>query len=287
MPIVFIHGFLGSGKTTLVNYLGVHHSELRLAVIINEYAATAVQSSPDSLKPRYINAGSIFCSCISDQLIETLRELVKGDYDYLLVEASGLADPASLDRLMREAFPQGQVYYNLTLADGVNLKKLLNTLPLTQRQLEVADLVVLNKTDLLSEEEITETVALIREYSKAPLLKTCYAEVGDALLHLAKHTLGKMDETLDKDLNLRYLSLEVPESMTEEKLGLFFKAIKNRVYRAKGIVKLREGQRIAELASGQISLKASTGPLSRLVVLFNIESISAGEIKAEFTKAQE
>jgi len=171
IPVTLLTGFLGAGKTTLLNrILKEEHGE-KIAVIVNEFGQVGIDG--DLIVARdesmiELNNGCLCCTVRVD-LIDTLTKLAKAklglegekkDFDRVVIETTGLADPLPLIQtfLLNEVVA---TCYELdaivTVVDGKHIEKQLGYLPLAAEQIALADILILNKCDLLSQEE-RETV---------------------------------------------------------------------------------------------------------------------------------
>ena len=155
IPVTVLTGFLGAGKTTLLNSLLRQADGKRYAVIVNEYGELGIDGdlvigSEDEVYE--LNNGCVCCKLRGD-LLRVASNLVRrpGGFDGILIETSGLADPAPvvqtfhLDDLLRQHTQLDSV---ICVADARHLPMQLRTMPEAGTQVAQADLVLLNKTDL-------------------------------------------------------------------------------------------------------------------------------------------
>ena len=160
LPVTIITGFFGSGKTTLLRRLLRHPGMDRAAVVINEFGDVALDHelvAASSEQVTLLGNGCLCCTLRTD-LQETLRDLfVKRrageviDFDRVLVETTGLADPVPvLHTLQTDGFLGAQYRLNgvVTLVDAVNGMGQLDTMPEAAKQSAVADRLVVTKTDI-------------------------------------------------------------------------------------------------------------------------------------------
>lgn len=184
IPTVLISGYLGSGKTTLLSYL-LQHSALqgkKIAVLINEFGSLAIDGA---LLPEgdyfvtEINKGSIFCVCVKTDLLRDL-EMIAHEIkpDLLLIEATGVAEPSDISSLLMTDFLKESYFKSniLTVIDAMNFPKLSTILPVLKIQAQVADILLLNKTDLVSEAELQKIEKQISDLNlSADIYRTFYA----------------------------------------------------------------------------------------------------------------
>jgi G3E family GTPase len=161
IPVTVLTGFLGSGKTTLLNYiLSANHGK-RIAVIENEFGEVGVDQDLVIRAEEEIfemNNGCICCTVRGD-LIRILSNLIKrrDRFDHILIETTGLADPGPVaqtffvdDELKRKLRLDGIV----TVIDLVHVMQHIDTTEEVKEQIAFADVLLLNKSDLVSDEEI-------------------------------------------------------------------------------------------------------------------------------------
>jgi G3E family GTPase len=163
IPVTVLTGFLGSGKTTLLNYiLSAQHGK-RIAVIENEYGQIGIDHEIVINADEEIfemNNGCICCTVRGD-LIRILGQLAKkrDRFDYVLIETTGMADPAPVaqtffaDEQIKEQFELDSI---VTLVDALHGLDQLERSPECPRQIAFADVVLLNKVDLATSDQISK-----------------------------------------------------------------------------------------------------------------------------------
>lgn len=165
--VVVIYGFLGSGKTTLMLQLAerVAASGKRAAIVVNEAGKMPVDGkllSVAGLPVREIFAGCICCSVVGD-FVKTLAALgSSGEFSRILVEPSGMADaPRLFESLLKHcSYPLRKIL----VLDGVRLALLMKAArPLMEGQIGEADIILLNKADLVGGEDKAELHVLIEQ----------------------------------------------------------------------------------------------------------------------------
>ncbi len=194
-PVSVITGFLGSGKTTLINRLLKRPDMNRVAVIVNELGEQAIDNDlveTSSEQMMLLNNGCLCCVLRGD-LQETLRDLfVKRrngdiiDFNRVIIETTGLADPAPvMQTLMTDDMLQA--HYRLdcvvTLVDAVNGVEQLETMQEPVKQAALADRIVITKSDLASDEAIGELESRLRELNpQVPVRRALNGDIELAFL---------------------------------------------------------------------------------------------------------
>lgn len=165
--LLLLCGFLGSGKTTVLCRLIEQYRDRRLAVLLNDFGDIPVDGT---LIPKgegfvlEIGGGSIFCSCLKDSFVKALQQIADSDAELVLVEASGMSDPASVDRLLALSGLDATFTHlgTLCLFDPIKSFKLAQVLEVIPRQLRAADTVLLTKADMTTPDERSRALACIQ-----------------------------------------------------------------------------------------------------------------------------
>ena len=238
-------GFLGAGKTSLLLHILEEFSDKKLAVIQNEFGKTGIDGSileKKELTIKEINRGSIFCSCLQLSFVEALAEMSKGDMEYLFVESSGLADPSNIRDILKSVeVLAGDVYDFqgvICLIDGVHFPKQVKDTETVDRQLKHCDVAIINKIDLISEEQYKKVFSLVRGVNPHCQVLSCAH--GQADLSFMKEAFLQGDwafseESLNTvDNKPKTISLLCSESVEKGKFQQFLQAVLPECYRIKG-----------------------------------------------------
>ncbi|HEX2829305.1 MAG TPA: GTP-binding protein [Burkholderiales bacterium] len=195
IPVSVVTGFLGSGKTTLVNRLLKRPEMKNVAVIVNELGEVSIDHDlveVSSEQMMLLNNGCLCCVLRGD-LQETLREMFAKrrlgqiiQFDRVVVETTGLADPAPvMQTLMTDTMLQAQYRLDAvtTLVDAVNGAGQLDTMQEALKQTALADRLVITKSDLSNEESLAALEARLRELNpQAPIKRAVNGEIELAFL---------------------------------------------------------------------------------------------------------
>ncbi len=183
IPTLLLTGFLGAGKTTLLNRLIPFYRSVRTVLLINEFGQVGIDGEL-LVKGNYdkieLNKGSLFCMCVRTDFIEEVERIAAElRPDLLIIEATGLADTTAMEKMLalpnlREAI---DVQACLCVVDCQNFLKIAEFLNAPASQVKSADLVILNKTDLVSGTQVQSVINVIREIAPdVPLLPTTYSQ---------------------------------------------------------------------------------------------------------------
>jgi G3E family GTPase len=174
IPVTVLTGYLGSGKTTLLNRILSEDHGKRYAVIVNEFGEIGIDNDliVESDEEIYeMNNGCICCTVRGD-LIRTVEGLMRrpGRFDAILVETTGLADPAPVAQTFfmdDDVKSKTRLDAVVALVDAKHLPLRLKDSKEAEDQIAFADVVVLNKTDLVDAEELRQVEAAVRAINPA------------------------------------------------------------------------------------------------------------------------
>jgi G3E family GTPase len=191
IPVTVLTGYLGAGKTTLLNRILSENHGKKYAVIVNEFGEIGIDNDliiGADEEVFEMNNGCVCCTVRGD-LVRILDGLMKrkGKFDAIIVETTGLADPAPVAQTF---FVDEDVQANarldavVTVADAKWLSDRLKDAPEAKNQIAFADVIVLNKTDLVTKAELNEVEARIRAinpYAKLHRTERCQVKLSDVL----------------------------------------------------------------------------------------------------------
>jgi G3E family GTPase len=204
IPVTVLTGYLGAGKTTLLNRILSEPHGKRYAVIVNEFGEIGIDNDlvvGADEEVFEMNNGCICCTVRGD-LMRILDGLMrqKGKFDAIIVETTGLADPAPVAQTFfmdPNVGSKTKLDAVVTVADAKWLNERLKDAPEAKNQIAFADVILINKTDLVSADELSDVEARIRGINPyAKLHRTQRAKVPlDAVL-------GRNAFDLDRILDL-------------------------------------------------------------------------------------
>nr|WP_319512426.1 GTP-binding protein [uncultured Draconibacterium sp.] len=251
IPVTIITGFLGAGKTTFINFLLKSNPETQFALVENEFGDIPIDTKlikgVDASQMFELKQGCICCT-ISDEYELVLKELAERfpNVDHLLIETTGIADPAPViqpffaDEDLKELYE-----YNgaICLVDAMNFDAMPEE-EMVFKQLNVADLILLNKTENLDEKQQQELAAKMNQL--APLAEIQSTSFGEAkrlnLNALKQHSFNAYSFLSYKSnhalVQTKTLSFSAPLKRADLLYWLEYTLdiYKSKIYRCKGVV---------------------------------------------------
>jgi G3E family GTPase len=213
IPVTVLTGYLGAGKTTLLNRILSEPHGKKYAVIVNEFGEIGIDNDlvvGADEEVFEMNNGCICCTVRGD-LVRILDGLMrrKGKFDAIIVETTGLADPAPVAQTFfvdENVGRKTRLDAVVTVADARWLSDRLKDAPEAKNQIAFADVILINKTDLVSAEELQEVEARIRSINPyAKVHKTERAKIA------LDEVLGRNAFDLDRILDIEPEFLETED----------------------------------------------------------------------------
>jgi G3E family GTPase len=291
LPVTVIAGFLGSGKTTLVNHILGNSAGLKAAVIVNEIGEIGIDgdliiaTENDMVE---LSNGCICCS-INNDLVETIFRVLerRPEIDYLVVETTGLADPLPvvLTFLRSEFRDIVRIDAIVTVADAECFSLDLFDSPAARNQLRYGDTILLNKNDLASParlSEVEEKIRMVRDGARIVRTTRCGVPLPLILsvdLFEAERLLP--DECTDHDHGpashlhddgFEAVSFQIDQPFATQKFQQFLEQLPPNVFRGKGLLWLDASDKryIFHLVGQRFTLDESSSiaaPQNRLVLI--------------------
>lgn len=260
--LYLITGFLGAGKTTFLKTFIRLFAGQKIQLIVNEFGKEGVDGALLADLGAYlqeISGGSVFCSCRLDQFEKVLRESAEIDADVILVEASGLSDPTGVRRLFSQTDRFAHIEYmgGVCLIDAVRFPKLYATARTCVKQLASSDVAVVNKIDRASEEQLAQTLAIVRgQRPDMPIIETSFGQVDGTLLDLLSQaqTLPDGDMPLTADLTLKQLNIHISPEISAYDLQKLIEMFLEDTFRVKGFVQTTGGMCLVDCVGNVASV---------------------------------
>ena len=302
IPLVLITGFLGSGKTSLLRQI-LHSAGKsgKVAIVQNEFAPGRVDSAEleftgVKFNLLEINNGSVFCACLLDDFISRLEEFIKlYKPQIIFLEATGLADPVSMSQVLQAPEVKDHIFLGgiWTVVDSVNFNKAHKYIQRVRHQVQMADLLIINKSDLESpgismlEQLNTWNPKAIRRQS----VKGQFADLAVMLRELEfvemqkrPDTKGIHEESLPRP-DIGSCVIRTQRTYSEEDLKEFYINNREKIYRLKGFARTPEGNcNLVQGVFGDLTIDQFEGWDGTTEIILMGPGIEPGPMSREFLK---
>lgn len=256
IDLYLVSGFLGSGKTTFLKQLLEQLGGKRIGVIVNEFAEVGIDGKllkKEDVTMVEINSGSIFCACLKGGFVKTLVAFLNQSIDVLFIEASGMADPSSMQQLLMQLSAILQMkpeinreyYYkgSVCLIDAARFLSFCDVFQPVLNQVRKSSLLLLNKIDEVSDEELQAVQNKLTEINPAAyILKTSFGSVPVELLESKINPEGALEGESGNTAANRPVTcvLQMKERYGLMKMREFALAMSEQVLRLKGFFLTQE-----------------------------------------------
>ena len=253
IPLTLISGYLGTGKTTLINNL-LRTTKKKIALLVNDFGDVNIDESLIEARTESVMsiAGGCVCCSYGNELIETLESMSSSKFlpDHIVLEASGIALPSKIIQTI-SLMDFLSFHGTVLLTDASRLTSQLNDVYISDTislQIEQHDLLVLNKTDLLSEDELSDCIDTVsKRFEIRKFLKTVNAHIEekDMLLDFDPSERDKSDKIkLEKKQEHEFISSTIKPTGTinTDALSMLLQDPIYNIERAKGFFKDNKGE---------------------------------------------
>jgi G3E family GTPase len=296
LPVTIITGFLGSGKTTLVNHILAHQTRLRTAVMVNEFGDIAIDGDliVGAVGDIVELANGCVCCSINNDLLDAMSRVLqrRPRIDHLVIETTGLADPLPVAlTLMRPEFHacvRLDAIVALADADAFSLDRFAGGAALNQ--LRYADFVLLNKCDLVSADRADAVERQIRRRSQGSRIqRVTRARValplilGTGAFRGDRPPLGASHDHSAED-GVDAVSFASDQALSADMFQAFLERLPTNVFRAKGILTIAgsRSRHLFHLVGRRFTLDTAPAGLSghtRLVLIG--QNLDGARLRAE------
>ena len=283
IPLTVIGGFLGAGKTTLLNRLLTETSGRRFAVLVNDFGDIAIDGAlvAEHGGDTITFANGCLCCTIGDSLLQTLNQLLARPMppEHIVVEASGVADPRQIADV-GTLHPALQRDLTIVLVDGETIRERAEDARLQETvgsQLDSAEVLVLNKIDLIGEAQCSALRAwLAQRAPAAAIMESVQARLPLGLLFGAASDRAASAQIghgagHDHGAQFRSLTLRLERPVHLDRLRDALAALPRPVLRVKGFVRTGDETFLVQRAGRRLQIekwrRAETPPPACLVFI--------------------
>ena len=269
-PLALITGSLGSGKTTLLQRI-LDTTERRLAVLMNEFGEIAIDSriiQGENLQIIELAGGCVCCSLTGELEAAVAEIITKAHPELILVEATGVAEADALVYEVEDNLPRVRLDSVICIVDAYTSIKFPQVGYVSRTQLQAADIIIINKIDLVAPEDIERIQAQLRMHNaRALVIQVAHCNVDVNLLFgldVAKHKIPRTPHDQTKFQSFVFVSTGVLDA---DKFRALAADLPPSVYRAKGFVRLTEGSSLFNYVMGHYDLEEFAADQTQLVFI--------------------
>jgi len=271
-PITLITGPLGSGKTTLLRHiLGVHPA--KIAIVMNEFGEIAIDAKViegKNVRIAELGGGCVCCSLLGEFVVAIGEIIEKVAPDRIIVETTGLAEPEALVFDIQEALPQCRLDGVISVIDADMLVRFPELGHTTRLQIEGADILLLNKIDLMEPTQIAPLETKLHEINPtAAIVRTDHCRVDPELLFgIPQLREKKVSPPKHKhQLEFEWFAFSSKKTFSRDCFERFADSLPATVIRAKGFVRFADGAQLFNFVVGRWDLEAFESDSTELVFI--------------------
>ncbi|MBI3588111.1 GTP-binding protein [Candidatus Micrarchaeota archaeon] len=271
VPLTILTGYLGAGKTTLLQRL-LHHAQksgLKLAVLMNEFGEIGIDTK--TIKAgRNVDvvemAGGCVCCSMTGEFEAAVREVIgKFHPEHIVLEATGVAEPDAIAFDVREALPQVRLDAIITIVDADALVRFPSLGRTGRTQIEMADIILLNKKDLVDAPGMQDARKAVGEINaRAAIIPTvrCDADPQMLLGVNAEEKKTAKNEAHESEKTGSFV-FKAEKPMDETKAAAILEKLPSGIYRAKGFVTVGDGKGVKTLLYNFVAGRAEFEPFAK------------------------
>ena len=266
--LFLVTGFLGSGKTSFLQYALTQVKDTKVGVIVNEFGQIGIDGKvlqSGDLKLVEINDGSIFCSCLKSGFVRTLAAFLEQPVDLLFVEASGMADPSNMRQLLDylnavlSKKPEVSRRYDyrgsICILDAKRFMAYYDMFPAIEAQIRQSEFIVLNKMDEVDAETADAHLKWLGEIRPdAAVIPAEYGEVPSGLPGPCNGTSGSRPDQITGDTAF-FLHCGYIRRLYREQIRGLCTALADSTLRVKGFFRTKDGYGRADCVCDFISVE--------------------------------
>jgi len=296
-PVYVISGFLGSGKTTLINtILDTSPVDKKIMVLVNEFGSISIDRKIIKADPNNVVdlSGGCICCGLFLELVSSLRFALDTLFaDTILIESTGLAIPREIARQALSPAFEGRIEFGgiITVVDANSI--LTCQYPIIKEQLKEANVVILNKIDLVDWKTLVRARKMIRSMvlPDSRLIETSFCKVGyheiisqryndSQIIEYARTPPKKIDTTA----GFATVSFVRHRPLHRDKLLNLYERLGNKIIRSKGFILTESGKMELQFSNNVISLRETQQPIQRTELILILHENDKDLIENEFRK---
>jgi len=269
-PITLVTGPLGSGKTTLLRHI-LATKPAKMAIVMNEFGEIAIDTKiieGKNVRIAELGGGCVCCSLLGEFEAAVNEIIQRVEPEIIVVETTGLAEPEALVFNIQEALPQCRLDGVVSVIDADMLVRFPELGHTTRLQIEGADILLLNKIDLIKSEQIEPLEAKLRDINPtAAIVRTTRGRIDSELLF----GIGREKEVVRPkhrhQPEFESFTFTSDKNFSRDCFDRFAENLPANVYRAKGFVRFENGPQLFNFVLGRWDLEPFESAETQLVFI--------------------
>jgi G3E family GTPase len=269
-PITLVTGPFGSGKTTLLRHI-LATRPAKIAIVMNEFGEIAIDTKVvegKNVRIAELGGGCVCCSLIGEFEAAVNEIIQRVEPEIIIVETTGLAEPEALVFNIQEALPQCRLDDVVSVIDADMLVRFPELGHTTRLQIEGADILLLNKIDLIKSEQIERLETKLRELnSTATIVRTERCRVDPELLFGIGREKKVAPPEHKHQPEFESFTFTSDKNFSRDCFERFADSLPANVHRAKGFVRFSEGAQLFNFVAGRWDLEPFESAMTQLVFI--------------------
>ena len=269
-PITLVTGPLGTGKTTLLRHI-LRTRPAKIAIVMNEFGEIAIDAKViegKNVRIAELGGGCVCCSLLGEFEAAVNEIIEKVAPDMIIVETTGLAEPEALVFNIQEALPQCRLDGVVSVIDADMLIRFPELGHTTRLQIEGADILLLNKIDLVEQSQIEPLETKLRKINPtAAIVRTERCQIDPELLF----GIGREKEVARPQhrhqLDFESFTFSSDKAFSRDCFSRFANGLPASVVRAKGFIRLTDGAHLLNFVAGRWELEPFESDRTELVFI--------------------
>lgn len=284
IPLYLITGFLGSGKTSFLSNILEIGINKRIGIIQNEFGPGNFDGKELQRKAQTnfelleINNGSVFCACLLTSFLRLFNKfIIDSNPEIVFLEASGLSDPVTIGEMFNKREVGGHAYLakSICIIDAVNFIDLYHKDHIINRQLRIADDIIINKIDIAQDKDIESIISICKKINPfAVIHQTTHGIVHvKNILNIAEKPVGysvglKEGQKPTGRPDINSVVLRTKKKIGANRLEEFIKKLSEKSWRLKGYIELDNDEGVAiQSIFGTYSIEKVTLPIPQSEII--------------------
>jgi G3E family GTPase len=289
-PITLITGPLGSGKTTLLRHI-LATRPAKIAIVMNEFGEIAIDTKViegKNVRIAELGGGCVCCSLLGEFEAAVTEIIKKVAPEMIIVETTGLAEPEALVFNIQEALPQCRLDGVVSVIDADMLVRFPELGHTTRLQIEGADILLLNKIDLVNAKQIEPLEAKLRDINpSAAIIRAERCRIDPELLFGIARGKKVAPPQHEHQPEFESFTFRSDNTFSRDRFERFADTLSANVIRAKGFVRFVDSAQLFNFVAGRWELEAFEADKTELVFIGKKVLSSKTAITNSLAKCQE